>query len=558
MDDRIECDVVIVGLGPTGATLANLLGQYGWSVVGLERSQEVYHAPRAVHFDDEAMRVFQAIGLSESIAEDSEPFREMEFALSPGTKAILRLPVGSQDDRYGHAGAWWFHQPTLERRLRDGLGRFSNVTPCYGVEVIGIEQDSETVTAQYVDRHGVHHSVRARYLIGCDGGRSFVRSQANLALKSACFDQPWVVVDAEARCGCKEPTLPPVHRQICNPSQPTTYVPGTKSHYRWEFMVVDGKPAHEATSTEHVRKLLAEFVDLEKIDVVRTAYYNFHAVWASRWRSGRILLAGDAAHQMPPFLGQGMCSGVRDAHAVGWRLDVVLSGLADERLFDSYEQERSRHVLDIIKGAVMLGRIMHTQSRMIAFLRNWLLFRTFAVLPPLRRWFYLMSNRKRPLSSGFIGTNCPQLAGRLAIQPLVRVDDDVVRLDDMLGSRFALLSRAGCLDRASEIVQRLGQSVLIKHVEFDNRAAGAVIEDHQKLLAGWFDRHRVDFVLIRPDRYVFDAGKCEALGDVVSNFQEQLRRRHTTEARANESLYHGPICGDDTESAGRIGWTMGI
>lgn len=538
MADQIDCDVVIVGLGPTGATLANLLGQYGWSVVGLERSESVYHAPRAVHFDDEAMRVFQAIGLSESIAEASEPFREMEFTLAPAAKAILRLQVGSQDHRYGHAGAWWFHQPTLERQLRDGLGRFSKVTPCYGVDVIGIEQDSEAVIAQYMDRDGQQCSVRARYLIGCDGGRSLVRSQAKLALESACFDQPWVVIDAKARCGRKEPTLPPVHRQICNPRQPTTYVPGTKSHYRWEFMVVDDKPEHEATNTEHVRKLLAELVDLDKIDVIRVAYYNFHAVWASQWRRGRTLVAGDAAHQMPPFLGQGMCSGIRDAHGLGWRLDMILRGLADERLFDSYEQERSRHVRDIINGAVMLGRIMHTRSRAIAVLRNWLLFRTLAILPPLRRWFHQITNRKRPLSCGFIGANCPRLAGHLAIQPAIQIDDDAVPLDDVLGNHFSLLSKTGCLDCATGLIDSLRQTAAVKHVEFGSRHSGAIVADDRNLLENWFGRHNVDFMLIRPDRYVFDAGKAAAFGDVVRDFQRRFPRRHADNRQAKRSLSH--------------------
>jgi len=225
MTDLIRYDVIIVGLGPTGATLANILSQYGWSVVGLERESEVYCSPRAVHFDDEVMRVFQSIGLSRAITGTSEPFREMEFALSPKGKGVWRTPVGSQDHRYGHAGAWWFHQPTLERQLRDGLARFPGVTQRYGVEVTDIAQDAEGVTATGVDSQGQRSVVRGRYLVGCDGGKSLVRSRAKLALETACFDQAWVVVDAKGRCGAKEPSLPSIHRQICNPRQPVTYVP---------------------------------------------------------------------------------------------------------------------------------------------------------------------------------------------------------------------------------------------------------------------------------------------------------------------------------------------
>jgi 3-(3-hydroxy-phenyl)propionate hydroxylase len=522
MDLQIECDVAIVGLGPTGATLANILGQYGWNVVGLERSQDVYYAPRAVHFDDEVMRVFQAIGLSDPIAKTSEPFREMEFAPAPTAEALLRFRVGSQDHRYGHAGAWWFHQPTLERQLREGLGRFSNVRAYYGAEVVGIAHDRDGVTVTCCDIQDERYSVRARYLIGCDGGKSFVRSHAKIALESAGFDQPWVVVDAKARCGGKEQTLPPIHRQICNPRQPTTYVPVGGPYYRWEFMVVDGAPEQVATDSSRVRKLLTEFVDCDKVEVIRTAYYTFHALWAHRWHDGRIILAGDAAHQMPPFLGQGMCSGIRDAHALGWRLNLLLSGVADACLLDSYEQERRRHVHDVIAGAVFLGRIIHTQSRMVALLRNWLFFRPLRMSMLLQRWFYATANRKRPLSNGFIGTNCQKLAGHLAIQPHVQLGDRLVPLDGLLGNDFALLSRAGSLDRADATIQELGRIVSLKHIEFGDKYSGAMVQDNRCTLSQWFDRHQVDFVLIRPDRYIFDAGKMDAFGSVLHAFQRHF------------------------------------
>lgn len=204
---------------------------------------------------------------------------------------------------------------------------------------------------------------------------------------------------------------------------------------------------------------------------------------------------------------------------------MILRDLADERLFDSYEQERCRHVRDIMYGAVFLGRIMHTRSRAIAFLRNWILFRPLACFPPLKRLFYQTANRKRPLSRGFIGSNCPRLAGQLAIQPPVQVDDHVIPLDDVLGNRFCLLSRAGCLDLAPKFIESLGQNMPFKHVEFGNRDFGAIIGDDEGLLAGWFDSHQVDVALIRPDRYIFDAGKAEALGDVIRGFKQQIATR---------------------------------
>jgi 3-(3-hydroxy-phenyl)propionate hydroxylase len=175
MEEMKTCDVAIVGLGPTGAVLANLLGKSGCTVVGLEREPDLYYSPRAVHFDDEIMRVFQAAGLSEEIGATSEPFTEMEFLLKAGGPPAMRSKIGSQDFRYGHHGAWWFHQPTLERHFHDGLKRFPNVTPLYGVEVTGIAQDAAGATLRYRTRSGADGEIRAHYVIGCDGGRSLVR-----------------------------------------------------------------------------------------------------------------------------------------------------------------------------------------------------------------------------------------------------------------------------------------------------------------------------------------------------------------------------------------------
>ncbi|WGM45904.1 putative NADH-specific resorcinol 4-hydroxylase [Brevundimonas sp. NIBR10] len=381
MSDIIECDVAIVGLGPTGAMLANLLGPKGWRVVGLERDADIYYAPRAVHFDDEIMRNFQLAGLSDEIGRTSEPFADMAFRLTAKGRPAMRTVIGNQDRRYGHAGAWWFHQPTLEKHLRDGLTRFGAVQAFYGAEVVELAQHDHTVDV--VARIGGDlRTVRARYVIGCDGGRSFVRRQAGLVLDSADFDEPWVVVDAKARCGGKDPTLAADHFQVCDPRQPVTYVPMAGPYYEWQFMVTGGRSEKEATDPAFVRRQLRDYVDLDRIDITRIAFYRFHALWARTWRRGGILLAGDSAHQMPPFLGQGMCSGIRDAVSLAWRLDLVLGGQADETVLDDYEAERSAHVRHIINGAMFLGNVIQTRRRAVAVARNALLFALPQAIPP--------------------------------------------------------------------------------------------------------------------------------------------------------------------------------
>jgi 3-(3-hydroxy-phenyl)propionate hydroxylase len=523
--ETLNCDVIVVGLGPSGAMLANLLGPRGWSVVAIERDEDVYYAPRAVHFDDEAMRVFQAAGLAEAIGGTSEAFTEMEFRLDIGRPPVMRTRIGSQDGRYGHAGAWWFHQPTLETQLRGGVARYENVITMYGAAVQSLAEDEQGVTVQVASGDGTRHTVRGRYLVGCDGGRSFVRKAAGLTLDSAKFDEAWVVVDTKTRSGKKDVRLPPNHIQVCNRAQPVTYVPMAGPYYEWQFMVTGGKTEREATDPQLVREQLRRFVDLDTIEITRIAFYRFHALWARRWRTRRVILAGDSAHQMPPFLGQGMCSGIRDASSLAWRLDLVLSG-ASEDLLDDYESERNTHVHALIRGAMFLGRVIQTQRSPVALLRNNLLFRPAGRIPLLNRLIYQAANRKRPLRCGLVGRHQRRVAGHLAPQPLVRLHGGgEVLLDEVLGHDFALLFRCDEINALHPAVKRARERFNLKLVSFDAKASPMSIGDTDGKLDAWFTQHRLDFVLIRPDRYVFDGGRTHQLAAVMAPLVDALNAR---------------------------------
>ncbi|MEM6379709.1 MAG: bifunctional 3-(3-hydroxy-phenyl)propionate/3-hydroxycinnamic acid hydroxylase, partial [Bacteroidota bacterium] len=386
MKNNYNCDVIIVGLGPTGAVLANILGAYGWSVVALERDAAIYPKPRAVHMDDEIMRIFQSLDLATEISRTSVPFKRMELLTKVSEKPDVTLEVGSQDYPYGYNGAFWFYQPTLEQHIQDGYKRYESVTALFSTALTSFAQNEEVVIAR-AKHAGDSIKITGKYLIGCDGGKSFVRKTAGLALASANFDEPWVVIDAKTRSGKVDPDLPINHRQYCIPEQPVTYVPMPGPYYRWEFMVNDGKGKDEVVDEDYVREKLKPFVDLDKIDILRTAFYNFHALWAEKWQNGRVLIAGDAAHQMPPFLGQGMCSGLRDAFALGWRLDAILSGKAPHNLLHSYEAERKKHVIHLIKGAVLMGSIIQTKHKWKAWLRNILLFKPLAHSKTFKAFF---------------------------------------------------------------------------------------------------------------------------------------------------------------------------
>lgn len=528
----LSADIVIVGLGPTGLVLGNILGLQGWRVVAFEREEDVYYAPRAVHFDDEIMRIFQAIGLSEAIAPSSEVFTEMALLGKPGGKPLLRAKIGSQDMRYGHEGAWWFHQPTLERHLWEGIARFTNVTAFRGANVLAVEQDTSTVQATAKLRDGQHLMVQAKYLVGCDGGRSFVRKAAGLRLASAGFDEAWVVVDTKSRCGGKDPALPAHHTQICDPRQPITYVPMAGPYYEWQFMVTGGKSEQDATNPAFVRSQLKQFVALDRVEINRIAHYRFHALWATEWRNERIVLAGDAAHQMPPFLGQGMCSGIRDAEALGWRLDLILRQKANEALLDSYEVERLDHVSHIIKGAIFLGRIIQTRNRWLALLRNTLLFWPARRSSHLNQLVYRIANRKQPLRRGFFGHTRPRAAGRLAIQPRVFYGGKYLLLDDVSPGGFLILARQGTFNNEHAAIDRLAHQFNVTVQEIGPFGSGAPVVDLDEKLLDWMDGINADFVIIRPDHYVFDAGRAADFSRVAAELTLALNPPLATQRHA--------------------------
>ena len=526
MQERVETefDAIVVGLGPTGAMLANLMGQSGHSVLCVERDADVYYAPKAVHFDDEIMRIFQSAGLDEEIARTSESWTQMAFLTAPHAKPAWLNWVGTQDRRYGHAGAWFFHQPTLERQLRAGLERFPQVQCLLGATATQLRQDEQGVTLTLTQLDGSERKVHGRFLVGCDGGRSTIRRLAELCLDTSDFDEPWVVVDTKTRSGGKHPGLPPIHQQICVPAQPVTYVPIAAPYYEWQFMVTGNKTEREATDPLFVRSQLREFVDLDTIEIIRIAYYKFHALWARKWRNGRVVLAGDAAHQMPPFLGQGMCSGIRDADSLSWRLSLILNGFAGTDLLDDYQAERSAHVQHIIKGAMFLGRVIQTRRRLVAFLRNLFLFRFANMVPAYARFIMYMTNRKRPLERGWLGKNRPKLAGTLSLQPTVATAaGDKVPLDSLQGQGFAIVARAAAAQMIEDRLPSLGDCLSVRLIPFANQPQGKTVGDIEGRLTKQFNENAIDFLVVRPDHYIFDGGRARdfatVAGQISSRFQ---------------------------------------
>ena len=285
-------------------------------------------------------------------------------------------------------------------------------------------------------------------------------------------------------------------------------------------MVTNGMSEAEATDPAYVRSKLRAFVPQGQVEIIRIAYYKFHALWAKTWRNGRILLAGDSAHQMPPFLGQGMCSGVRDAMSLAWRLDLVLAGRSDARVLQHYEDERAAHVRHIIEGAMFLGRVIQTRSRAVAAIRNLFAFFLPSRSQTLARVFMELANRKRPIECGFIGRNAPKVAGTLLPQPRVRTPDGAVLLDDVLGRRAVILVPAVGQAKVAAMIEQLRLDLAV--IGFDVGFRDGVVGDESGTLDAWFSEARMDFAVIRPDRVVFDAGRMADLEAVLRAYAEDV------------------------------------
>lgn len=502
-------DVAVVGFGPSGATAAGLLGGYGLRTFVCDRTAEVYAKPRAIAVDHEILRVFQQLGIVEQIQDFIEPFTPSEYFGVDG-QLIKRLTMAAKPYPMGYTPSNVFSQPPVEAALRERVRALPGVTTVLGVEVVGVEQDAQGVTLRLRGDDGRTQSVRSRYLVACDGASSFVRAAVGIELEDLDFDEPWLVVDVKVNeHGLAK--LPKTSVQYCEPERPATFVIGPGNHRRWEISLKPGEDPQRATTPKETWKLLARWITSEDGELWRQASYRFHALVAGQWRRGRVFVAGDAAHQQPPFLGQGMCQGVRDVANLSWKLHAVLRGevpaSAADDLLDSYGAERKLHVSDLtatIKaiGAVICERDVDRARRRDAAL----LAECGGVVRDTPRQDVLPK-----LRTGFLAAVATKARGALFPQPRISLGGAVHRLlDEVTGPGWRLVFAPGSAIRMDLTAARAaGLEVVVP-------GSGDWLE-LEPVLAPWFDAHDCRVALVRPDHYVFgaarDASELDALLD---------------------------------------------
>lgn len=470
-------DVAIIGYGPAGATLANLLGQYGLSVLVLEREADIYPLPRAIHFDGEVMRVFETAGLRREVETISRPgLKGMYFNNAAGETLLIRAGT-SERGPHGCATNHYFHQPELEVVLREGLRRYPQVQVRTRHEVTAIEDGANIATLQVTDLNLQRsYAVQARYVVGCDGARSMVRKALGTSMLDLGLHQPWLVFDV--RLKTEVPSLPDHTVQHCDPVRPMTYCNVTGNRRRWEIMLMPGDDPEQMVKPDMLWTFVRKWVTPEQAEIERAVIYTFHSVIAEVWRKGRLFLAGDAAHQTPPFLGQGMCAAIRDASNLAWKLEAVLRGRAPDALLDTYGSERAPHVHAFIDLAVKLGDIIQTTDPQAARERD----AKFKAGQP-----EIFQFPAPPLGPGiWQGEHAP--VAQVFPQPQLA---DGQLLDTALGLNFAVIGDPAVLAEASTLTQDRWQAQHVVRLNADSPE-----------LQAWFTQHQVRAVLLRPDRYI--------------------------------------------------------
>jgi 3-(3-hydroxy-phenyl)propionate hydroxylase len=480
----IDCDVLICGLGPVGQLMALLLGDLGVETIAIDEAEEPYPLPRAAVIDDEVLRIFQAAGIDQQILADAQIQRAVSYVTARGRAIEAFRPVRGD---LGHPPLVSIHQPSMERTMLAALRERAEVEVRREHRATTVEQAEDHIAVQVQPVNGGPTiPLRARYLVGCDGARSAIRTNVGIPFGGSTFVQRWLVVDALV----DRPIAKVPHPHFAGETaRPIVTLPMSPGRHRWEWMLHPGEDEAPFLEAARIRELLAPWIADEQVEIERAVVYTFHARTAARWRAGRVLLAGDAAHVMPPFVGQGFSSGARDAGNVAWKLDAVLRG-APQRLLDSYEAERRPHVTSMQRLAVRWGGVVQTTSPRTGWVRDRtleLLDRTGAL-----RW---ISDRAKPLPTyraGAFARRPDRISFRRGVGALF---PQPARLDARLGRGWAAVA-------ASSAAAGAWRAVGVHAVELPADA--------------WLARHHAEWALLRPDRFVFACGGQDELPQALA------------------------------------------
>nr|AXL06031.1 3-(3-hydroxyphenyl)propionate hydroxylase [uncultured bacterium] len=516
-----DADVIIVGGGPVGATLSVLLGQRGWRVTVLERRARPYRLPRATSFDGETARLLAATGIGPDLGRVTEPANGYQWRTAGGD-TLLDITFSTAGP-YGWPDANTMHQPALEELIWARAAALPGVRVLRGHEVVDIVDDERQVAVTATTDDGQTCVLSARWVVGCDGANSFVRDHLDVSVTDLGFSYEWLLCDVELH----EPReFVPTNVQICDPARPTTLVGSGPGRRRWEFMRLPGESTAELNRDETAWRLMAPFgVTPDTATLLRSTTYIFQARWADQWRVGHVLLAGDAAHLMPPFAGQGMCTGIRDVVNLAWKLDLTLRELAPEAVLDSYTEERRAQAKEAILASVQLGRVICVTDPAAAAERDATVLANRRGRPPTR------PEPAKALSGGLLhrrpgADDAEPPAGAVVPQGRVSRQGGSGLFDEIVGRGFVLLTTDD--PRTALDGDRLSFLTGLDAHVVRLLPPGAAPDDHgvvdvDDVYLPYLARFGATSLLVRPDYHVFGAASGpDGTRDLVDGLRDRL------------------------------------
>ncbi|MBJ3816309.1 bifunctional 3-(3-hydroxy-phenyl)propionate/3-hydroxycinnamic acid hydroxylase [Shimwellia pseudoproteus] len=522
--------VAILGAGPVGLMMANYLGQMGINVVVIEKLDRLIDYPRAIGIDDESLRTMQSVGLVEQVLPHTTPWHAMRF-LTP--KGRCFADIQPMTDEFGWPRRNAFIQPQVDAVMFSGLGRFPGVSWRFSRALDSFTQHDSGVTLTLTTPDGKGETVTADWLVACDGGASTVRRALNIPFEGKTAPNQWIVIDI-----ANDPLGTPHIYLCCDPQRP--YVSAALPHgiRRFEFMVMPGETEQQLRQPHAMRALLSKVLpDPDNVELIRQRVYTHNARLAARFRAGRVLLAGDAAHIMPVWQGQGYNSGMRDAFNLAWKLAMVVQGRAGQGLLDTYQQERRDHAKAMIDLSVMAGHVLAPPKRWQGALRDGVT-RILSYLPPVKR--YLLEMRFKPMPQYRQGAlvadpaGKPGPVGKMFIQPKVTLESgEILRLDDVIGPRFAIIAWGnnplwGLTAAQISHWRGLGCAFIEVvpevqiHTSQDNHPGVMRLGDSDNRIKTWFADKSASIVVLRPDRFVALSAIPQTLGPQLTRLAGAL------------------------------------
>ncbi|WP_420176719.1 bifunctional 3-(3-hydroxy-phenyl)propionate/3-hydroxycinnamic acid hydroxylase [Luteococcus sp. OSA5] len=555
---KIDTDVLIAGAGPCGLALANMLGAQGIRTLLVEARDTLIDYPRGVGLDDESMRTLQGIGLAQQVMPYTVPQHVMRLVNGSGETMVVNDPQG---EPFGWPRKFGFNQPLVDKVLAEGLQRYSNVDLRFGHKLTALTEHDDRVEAQVTLADGQTVTVDAKYHVGCEGGASFTRKWLGTEFEGRSPSTRWVVIDVR-----NDPLGIPNVYLGADPARPYVSIGLPHAIRRWEFMLFDDEPSEQVEDDAFIGKLLKDHVpDPAKLDVIRRRVFTHHGRIAKTFRRGRVMIAGDAAHLMPVWMGQGWNSGMRDATNLGWKLASVVKGHSTDELLDTYTDERHEHAKAMIDLSMAFGTAIKPTDRRVAFARD-VAARALNVAPQVKSYFSDMKFKPMPryekgvvvdvdtLQSG--RASAKRIRGRgfgiparnvvektspvglQFIQPQVLKDGELMLLDDAIGAGWALLawgndplallderSRELVSEHQIRTVQVFSDTQLAWATDHFKGTSSLLLGDTTNALKQWFDKRSVGVVLLRPDRFVAAAGLAQ---DAPRLVQATLKAAHST------------------------------